>query len=221
MPARGPDSGIDATPTVSVLGEAVLRAEPDEAMVVVTLSASDARPGPALEDVAHRSNALLGLLDELEIAPSDRSTTGVSVHEDFDHTSEGRRSLGHRAVSAVAVRLTELELIGRLIARATTELDARVDGPRWQIAPHNPVRLEAARQAAADGQRKAQAYAEGVGARLGALVRLAEPESQVFPRRSGRIQALSASADGMPIEPGEQEITAAIEITFMLIPEPR
>jgi uncharacterized protein YggE len=158
------------------------------------------------------------LLDELEIAPSDRSTTGVSVHEDFDHTSEGRRSLGHRAVCAVAVRLTELELIGRLITRATTELDARVDGPRWQIAPQNPVRLEAARQAAADGQRKAQAYAEGVGAHLGALVRLVEPESETFSRRSGRIQALSASAGGMPIEPGEQEITAAITITFVLIP---
>jgi uncharacterized protein len=205
---------------VSVIGEAVLRAEPDEAMVVVTLSALDARPGPALEDVAHRSDALLGLLDELEIAPSDRSTTGVSVHEDFDHTSEGRRSLGHRAVSAVAVRLTELELIGRLIARTTTELDARVDGPRWQIAPHNPVRLEAARQAAANGQRKAQAYAEGVGARLGALVRLAEPGSGVLSRRSSTIEAFAASGGGMPIEPGEQEISAVIEITFMLIPEP-
>ena len=220
MPASGPDPNIDATPTVSVIGEAVLRAEPDEAMVVVTLSALDARPGPALENVAHRSDALLGLLDELEIEPSDRSTTGVSVHEDFDHTSEGRRSLGHRAVSAVAVRLTELELIGRLIARATTELDARVDGPRWQIAPHNPVRLEAARQAAANGQRKAQAYAEGVGARLGALVRLAEPDSEVLSRRSSTIQALAASAGGMPIEPGEQEISAAIVITFTLIPEP-
>ena len=54
-----------------------------------------------------------------------------------------------------------------------------------------------------------------------ALVRLAEPESEVLSRRSGRIQALSASAGGMPIEPGEQEITAAVEITFMLTPEPR
>lgn len=218
MPANRPDPGVDATPTVSVVGEAVLHAEPDEAMVVVTLSALDSRPGPALDDVASRSDALLVLLDELEIAPSDRSTTGVSVHEDFDHTSGGSRSLGHRAVCAVAVRLTEPVLIGRLITRATTELDARVDGPRWQIAPQNPVRLEVARQAAADGQRKAQAYAEGVGARLGALVRLAEPESQMFSRRTGKIQALSASAGGMPIEPGEQEITAAIEITFVLIP---
>ncbi len=95
MPA---DSGLGtaATPMVSVVGEAVLRAEPDEAMVVVTLSALDDALGPALQDVASRSDALVALLDDLQIAPSDRASTGVSVQEDFDHTSEGRRSLGHR-----------------------------------------------------------------------------------------------------------------------------
>ncbi len=206
---------------VSVVGTAVLRAEPDEAIVVVTLSALKDGPGPALEDVAHRSKALVALLDEFGIASSERSTTGVSVHEDFDHTSEGRRSLGHRAASAIAVRLTDLDLIGRLVTRATTELDARVDGPQWQIAAENPIRLEAARQAAKDGQRKAQAYAEGVGARLGALIRLAEPESAAFPRRAGNIIAASAASGDLLVEPGEQDITATIQVTFALIAESR
>ena len=94
------DRTFNTTPMVSVLGTAVVRAEPDEAMVVVTLSALEDGPGPALEDVARRSEGLVGLLDEFGIASSDRSTTGVSVYEDFDHTPEGRRSLGHRAASA-------------------------------------------------------------------------------------------------------------------------
>jgi uncharacterized protein len=217
MLADASDLRLSSTPVVSVVGEAVLRAEPDEAMVLVTLSALEDAPGPALEDVARRSDALIGLLDELSVDPSDRSTTGVSVHEDFDHTQEGRRSLGHRAASTVAVRLTDLGLIGQLVTRATTELGARVDGPRWQIAPENPVRLEAARQAAADGRRKAQAYAEGVGAQLGVLIRLCEPDSAVFPRRSApRLKPLSAAAGDMPVEPGEQEVTAVIEVTFAL-----
>jgi uncharacterized protein YggE len=205
------------TPVVSVVGEAVLRAEPDEAMLLVTLSALKDTPGPALEDVARRSGSLLALLDDLSIPPSDRSTTGVTVQEDFDHTHEGRRSLGHRASSTVAVRLTDAELIGQLVTRVTTELDARVDGPRWQIAPQNPIRLEAARQAAAAGRRKAQAYAEGVGAQLGERIGLAEPDAaQVFQRRSGGWAAAAAAHD-MPVEPGEQEVTATIEVTFALI----
>jgi hypothetical protein len=219
MPVADSDADVSATPIVSVVGNAVLRTEPDEAMVVVILSALKDAPGPALEDVARRIEALVALLDELGIASSDRSTTGISVHEDFDHTQEGRRSLGHRAASAIAVRLTDLDLIGRLVTRATTELHARVDGPRWQIAAENPIRLEAARQAAADGQRKARAYAEGVGARLGALIRLAEPEAaKYFPRRGGLIPLAAASTADMPVEPGEQEIAATIEVTFALMP---
>jgi uncharacterized protein YggE len=219
MPPAETDPGPGATPTVSVVGEAVLRAEPDEALVLVSLTALKAHPGSALEDVAGRSRALASLLDELAIAPADRSSTGVSVHEDFDHTADGRRSLGHRAASAVAVRLTDLESIGRLVTRVTTELAARVDGPHWQIAAANPARLEAARQAAADGRRKAQAYAEGVGAQLGALIRLAEPGPDTAggsPR--GMFRAMAASAGGeMPIESGEQEITATIQVTFALV----
>jgi uncharacterized protein YggE len=70
------DLNVSTTPMVSVVGTAVLRAEPDEAMVVVTLSALKDGPGQALEDVARRSEALVALLDEFGIASSDRSTTG-------------------------------------------------------------------------------------------------------------------------------------------------
>jgi uncharacterized protein len=210
--------GLGSAPVVSVVGEAVLRAEPDEAMVLVTLSALEDTPGPALEDVARRSGSLIALLDELSILPADRSTTGVTVQEDFDHTQEGRRSLGHRASSTVAVRLTDVELIGRLVTRVTTELDARVHGPRWQIAAQNPIRLQAAREAAADGRRKAQAYAEGVGAQLGELVGLAEPEAgQLLRSGSGGWFAAAAAGHDMPFETGEQEVTATIVVTFALI----
>lgn len=217
MPVAETNPALGAAPTVSVMGEAMLRAEPDEAAVIVSLSALKDTPGQALEDVADRSLALAALLDELAIAVADRSTTGVGVHEEFDHTADGRRSLGHRAVSAVSVRLTDLDAIGRLVTRVTTELAARVDGPHWRIAAANPIRLEAARQAAADGRRKAQAYAEGVGAQLGALIRLAEPGIGADSGR-GIYRAMAASGGGdLPIESGEQQITAMVEVTFALV----
>ncbi len=206
----------DAVPTVTVRGEAVLRAEPDEATLWVTLTALEQAPRLALEDVAHRSAALLELLDELDIPQLDRSTTGVGVSEEFEHTQRGRRSLGHRAVARVAIRLVDSDVIGRLVTRATAELDAHIDGPRWQIAQENPVRLEAARMAAADARRKARAYAEGVGARLGPLMRLAEPEHG-HSIRAGLLRPLAASAEApLPIEPGEQHVGAAIDATFTL-----
>lgn len=208
-----------STPTVTVRGEAVLRAEPDEAMLWITLTALENDPGHALADVSRRSEALVALLDELGVARTYRSTTGVTVYEEFDRTPSGRRSLGHRAAASVSVRLTDPEPIGELITKATTELQARFDGPRWQIAAQNPVRLEAARAAAADAQRKARAFAEGVGAKLGRLMQLNEPGTESSRPRMQRasIQLASAAAGGsMPIEPGEHEVSAWIDATFAL-----
>lgn len=212
-------SGSTATPggdvfvaTVTVRGEAVLAVEPDEATLSITLSALEPDPGTALADVAQRSEALVELLDEIGVAKADRSTSGVSVGEEIEHTQQGRRSLGHRATAQVSVRLTDPQVIGRLITQATKQLQARIDGPRWHIAANNPVRLEAARQAAAHGQRKAQAYADGVEAKLGRLMRLTETGLDVIERQAA---ARGAQAT-MPIEPGEHDVHAAIEITFAL-----
>ncbi|HET8977231.1 MAG TPA: SIMPL domain-containing protein, partial [Solirubrobacteraceae bacterium] len=154
------------------------------------------------------------LLTELGVDPGDRSTTGITVFEEFDHTPAGRRSLGHRAIARVSVRLTDPDLIGRLIAQATEDLAARIDGPRWLISPTNPVRLEAARQAAAEGRRKAQAYAEGVGAKLGRLIALDEADHHIAARAAGGLRPMAA--EPMPVEPGEHEVTAAVRATFAL-----
>lgn len=216
MSADAQIGGAGGIPTVRVRGEAVVRAEPDEAILWVTLSALEETPGLALADVSRRSEALLALLDDLDLASSDRSTTGVSVYEEFDHAQGWRRSLGHRAVARVSLRLADPDLIGRIVTRATAELDARIDGPRWQIAPENPVRLQAATKAASDARRKAEAYAEGVGARVGRLMSLAEPSDQPFARRAGGMRPLAAAGGEppMPIEPGEHEVAAAIDATF-------
>jgi uncharacterized protein len=211
-----PDTGAA---TVTVTGEAVIRAEPDEAVLWITLSALESAPGAALADVARRSEALVAVLEDLHVGEAERSTSGITVYEEFDHTQEGRRSLGHRAAAALSARLTDPVLIGRLITRATEELQARIDGPSWQIAERNPVRLQAAREAAAQAQRKARAYAEGVGAGLGPVLKLAEPEDRFTRHVGGGLRPMAASRDAsMPIEPGEHEVSAAVVATFALEP---
>jgi hypothetical protein len=201
--------------TVTVVGEAAIRTEPDEAFVWVTLSAVDQSPGPALADVAKRSDALAALLDELGVGRAHRSTTGVTVAEDFDHTPQGRRPLGHRAVGGVLVRLTDMDLIGRIVMRASDELDARIDGPRWRVSPANPVWLEAATQASANAKAKAAAYAAGVDARLGRLISLSEPEHG-YRGMFQPVARAAAKGPDMHVEAGEQEVAASIQATFCL-----
>lgn len=217
-----PTDADNAIPTVTVRGYATIRAEPDDALLEVTLSALEDAPGPALSNVSARSDRLVALLDELGVAKADRSTTGVTVYEAFDYVKGERRSRGYQASAGVSVRVTDPDVLGRLIAQATEMLAAKLDGPHWHIKADNPVWLEAARQAAADGRRKAEAYADGVGAKLGRLIQLVEPGSErARPMRASgaALAAAPPPEDSMPIESGEHEVAASIVVTFALKPD--
>lgn len=209
----GNDDVIANAPTVSVVGEAAIRTQPDEAFLSITLSAVDESPGPALADVARRSESLAMILDELGISPEDRSTTGVTVAEEFDHTDQGRRSLGHRAMASMSVRLADTELIGRVLMRSSGELDARIAGPSWRVSQNHPARLEAASQAAPNARARAAAYAAGVDARLGRLLKLSEADDGY-----GVPQAARAGFGGpdLHVDAGQQEVIASIHATFQL-----
>lgn len=193
-----------------------MRIEPDEAFLWLTLTALHASAGEALSDVSTRSTALAGLLDELEIASEERSTTGITVREEFDHTPSGRQSLGHRASATVVIRLTDSGLIGRIVMRATTELDASIQGPSWRVSPDHEAWLQAATQAAAEARRKAEAYARGVDAELGPLVEMSEPGEQGLPGGLRPMRASAAAGSDLNVEAGEQEVTASVWAEFEL-----
>jgi uncharacterized protein len=213
-----PDAGIPAT--VVVDGSASVRVEPDEAFVFLTLTKTEQTAGPALTDVAARGDALAALLDELEVPGSDRSTTGITVNEEFDHTKDGRKALGYRATTTLSVRLTDMKLIGTVVMRCTEELDARIVGPSWRVSPENPAWLDAASRAAANARDKAAAYAAGLDLKLGALLALTEatdPTDVMARARRSTLRAASGGSD-VPVETAEQEVTATIRATFALLP---
>jgi uncharacterized protein YggE len=203
-------------PTVTVVGEAAVRAEPDQGFVWITLLSLESAPGPALADVAARSNALEALLDELAVAKADRSTTGITVREEFEHTADGTRSVGHRAAASLSVRVKDTDLIGRVIMRATDELDARIAGPSWQVSVEHPARLTAARNAATNARAKAEAFAAGLGATLGRLVALKEPDDQHGVRAINLASAAHRMSSDVAVDAGEQDVVATIQATFVL-----
>jgi uncharacterized protein len=201
---------------VRVIGTGSLRTEPDEALVWITLTALERSPGDALQDVAQRGEALAAVLDELGVERADRSTSGITVQEEFDHTAERRSSLGHRALATMVVRLDNGEPIGQMMMRATRELDAHVRGPSWRVSAHNPVWLEVARLASKNAQQKAAAFAEGVDAHVGRLLTLVE-EGDGRPGGIARAAArMSIAGPEPPVEAGEHEVTTTAQAEFEL-----
>jgi uncharacterized protein YggE len=204
---------------ITVRGSGIARTAPDEATLELTVEALRPSPAEALDEVAARGEALVTLCHELEVGPERRVTSGATVAEHGEHVDGRWQHRGYRAESRLLVRVDDAARAGGLIAGAVERAGAKVAGPWWSVAPDNPARLDACREAALDARRKAEAYAEALGARLGAIASVREPGTRVepLPRGAARgVAMLAAEASAPPVEAGELVVAAEVEVEWAL-----
>jgi uncharacterized protein len=208
-----------STAEITVRGHGVATSEPDEAELDLEISVSRPTAPDALAEAAERSRALAAALDELGVAREERGTSGVSVGENHEYDEKGRRQhRGYVARTSLSVRLRSAEEVGPVLQAAVERALARVHGPHWRLADDNPARLEACRLASAEARRKAEAYAEPLGLRLGVVTRAAEPQVQLAARYDAQFAALEASSGPVEVETPRLHVSASIDVSFALEP---
>jgi uncharacterized protein YggE len=207
------------TATLTVRGEAVAAAKPDDADLTFTLSALHATPDEALDDVAERTRELKEIFDANAIAERDRITTGISVREEREYVQGHYEHRGYMAQTSVIVRLDDPEVIGRLMKSAIEDADASVSGPRWRVAADNPAHTEARKAAIVDARRRADAYADALGVRVGAIADVSEPGLKMSVSHAVVADRALYSASAEPeleVEAGDIDIRAAIDVVYRI-----
>jgi uncharacterized protein YggE len=200
--------------TITVNGYGEVSVPPDEGTLTFSVESVAATPREAMSEVAEQARALVGLLDELEIPAARRSTTGVLVSEAGDHDQQGRwQHQGFRAAESLTVAAAP-EMLGDLIGGAVERAQARVDGPRWQVAANNPARKEALQAAAENARARAEAVAAGLGVRVGAVVEAKEEAAYHPVARQASFAPLMEGAP--PIEAGEMAVACTLSVTFQV-----
>jgi hypothetical protein len=216
---RAEAGGAVAEQVVVVRGEGTAPARPDTVELSLTVSALEASPDAALRRTAERSEALSGLMDEAGIPPERRVTSGVTVRPQREYERQRWVDKGFFAAATTVVRLDDPAAIGDLLREAIARAEAQVDGPWWRVAPDNPARAEACRLATAEARRKAEAYAEGLGVRLGSVLSIREPNGQAAVPRvmpmAARTQAMGDETE-IGVEAGHLDVSASVEVTFQL-----
>jgi uncharacterized protein YggE len=207
------------TGRISVIGRGAVAARPDRLELSIEVTALESAPDRALDVVAERSSALDRILEAAGVPEPSRTTSGLSVGEEHSWEEERQVFRGYRASNRFIVRLTDpLELPG-ILREATQQAKARIQGPWWRVDPDNDSLLEACRRAASDARRKAEAYAESLGLRVGQIVRVKEPRIHE-PLSFGYMPLSSRGQEeaqlGLEIHPGAMDVTAAVDVTFQL-----
>jgi len=223
-------SVTDRQPVISVRGEAQLEAEPEIAVVSVTVQARDRDRRTVLDRLVARNKQVLDLAAGYGDAVEKTESGPASAYPELKKGDSERVS---RYSGQASVRLTvrDFTVLGELVSRLATLELASVAGPWWSLRQDSQVYRQVRIAAAQDATLRAREYAEAFGGRLGELIEAADTgllSSQASQPQPGRAM-FAAALRGAPaqeepsldLEPVRQTVSAQVEARFTMVsPEP-
>jgi uncharacterized protein YggE len=204
-------SAQDAAPagdTITVSGVGTVKNVPNEAQMSFGV---DTRRPTAQAAVGANADAMRKVINALRQAGAREITTQwVSVYPftRADGTVEGYAA--SNSVSAVS----DIEDAPALIDVAAEAGANQISGPGLSSSNAEALYRAALAKAVDDARLRAEVLAKASGRSLGAVTAIVEGGAQPAPLY--RQAAADALASSTPIEPGQQETTANISVTFSL-----
>lgn len=222
--------GTPETPRVAVRGEARLEFDPEIARIGVAVSARGTDRRTALDDLTHRNTAVLDLIKSYGDAVEKLETGAFSITPELTRHGRAERIRAYHGRVHITAELSDFTALGELTTRLADLELTRVDGPWWALRPDSPAHGEARRQAVLEAVQRAREYAEALGARLAALVELADLGAEnavgygVPPAPGGMRMAAYGAADSaemapaLDLEPQRQTVYAQVNARFTMTP---
>ncbi|MFY1680580.1 SIMPL domain-containing protein [Micromonospora sp. WMMD730] len=202
-------------PVVAVRGEAYREVPPELARFEVTATARERDRQVALARLAERAAAVRVLLDEHEPAVDRREAGELRVRPETNRS--GERVVGYLGSVSTTVTVTDFGSLAELMLRLAEQDHVEVAGPWWSLRPDSPAHREARHAAIADALRRAREYAEALGARVTALLELADTDEG--SGMGGAMFARQARQGGPPeldLDPRPQSVHAVVRARFTI-----
>ena len=158
--------GPPGPPVVVASGVATVKRAPDQAFVTFTTEsrAVEARRGAEAECAG--DDQVQDAVKKAGIAADAVRTLSFNLREDVDWVNGKRTSRGYVVSNAIEVRVDKLEDLGTLLDAAVTAGATNVSSIRFDFKDRSGAEREAVRLAVADASARADAAADGAGARV-------------------------------------------------------
>ena len=204
-------------PSITVNGEAMISAEPDQAQIDIGV-VTQARSAPeASKENAERLSRVLTEVKKLLGKSDEVKTSGYSLTPNYRYPQGGKPEIvGYTASNTVRIKTNTLDLVGRLIDGAMQAGANNVNRLVFTLKDEQGAQLEALRQASAKAKSKAEAVAASLGLKIVRIAAINEGERTIQPIYR---QALAARGEALaaqpptPVEPGTVDVRSTVSLT--------
>ena len=159
---------------VTVAGETIMKAEPDAAVVVLSVITQGAQALSAQQENARKSDAVIQALKATAGSDPEIKTSDYSLQPQFDYRDNKLpKIIGYEARNSVMVTMGDLTKVGAVIDAASRAGANSVGGVSFILRDNSPVRGQALAEASRQALKKAQSIAQSMG---GQVVRVVEEQ---------------------------------------------
>jgi uncharacterized protein YggE len=205
----------DTTPTgITVTGTGESRRTPDRAELMFGVQTHGATAEATQAAHAAEVKRLIAALKAAGVAAKDLKTEQFDVSPRYE-VDKVDKPEGYQANSSVTVTDQPLERASQLSEAGVKAGADSVSGPGLSVADADAGYDKALERAFADARAKAEVLAKAAGVSLGEVTSIVEG-SQPGPMPMYAAAELRAKDAQMPIEPGSEEVTAVVTVTFAL-----
>lgn len=216
--------GLDEKHTINITAEGKVTAAPDLATINASVVTDGDTAVSAQSDNTKKMDKVIAFVKSQGVKPEDIKTLDYNVYPKYDY-SNGRNNLsGYTASQTLNIKLHDLTLVGKLLDGLTQNGINQIQNVSYSFEEPDNLRQQAREQALANAKEKAQRLANAAGVRLGKLVSFSENAYYPGPIPYATLSKDMAAGMGgggvasapSQIEPGVQDITAEVNVTFEL-----
>ena len=159
---------------VTVAGETNMKAEPDAAVVVLSVITQAQQALNAQQENARKSEAVIQALKAAAGSDIEIKTSDYSLQPQYDYRDNKLpKIIGYDARNSVMVTMGDLAKVGAVIDAASRAGANSVGGVSFILRDNSPARGQALAEASRQALKKAQSIAQSMG---GQVVRVVEEQ---------------------------------------------
>lgn len=201
---------------VMVAGDSIIQAQPDTAIVTVSVVTQGRSAIDAQQQNAAKTDAVVRALKAASGAGAEVKTSGYSV-QPMRVYKEGQPPTitGYEVRNSVTVTMSELNKLGPVIDAASQAGSNEIAGVAFTLRQDRPARDRALSEATREAVSKAQVIAQALGGRVTRIIEVQEEGFQQRPPQPMyQLEGMMAKrADiATPIEIGALDITSRVQL---------
>lgn len=208
LPAVGSAQAADSD-YVLVNGSGAVAVTPTQARLTLVFSAQQADVAAGKKIVDQQNAAFAAILQQHQIKATDINNAPLVIYPE----QRAEKLDQFRIERSTTVLIRDLKIYPALLEAATKLGVNQIQPVELQTADSEQYYTEALQQAFAAAKSKALQLAELSGRKLGKVNQVHEQSSAPGPRFKGMMMA----AEAMPVNFGQQQIRADVQVQFELI----